>query len=74
MVDLKPSSVSIFTIHNKNKDKIGMLPDNINYVADQNIPDFWICYPQDAYNITEHTKLANDQWCGIKKDFDLNVF
>lgn len=53
---------SIFVLHNKDKEKKGLLPadmlDENRYLAAVTVPDVWICYPWEATDIDEHDKLA----------------
>ena len=43
---------SIFVVHNKNKPKIGNLPqdmvDEARYLAAKTVGDVWVCYPWEA--------------------------
>lgn len=56
---------SIFVIHNKDKPKKADLPkelmDSGRYYAATTVDDAWLCYPWDAFDIDEHTKLAAAQ-------------
>ncbi|CAR23037.1 xanthine phosphoribosyltransferase [Lachancea thermotolerans CBS 6340] len=56
---------SIFVLHNKDKTKKADLPDdmmkNDRYLAAETVPDVWLCYPWEAIDIEEHTKLAIQQ-------------
>lgn len=53
---------SIFVLHNKDKPKKGVLPqdmlDDGRYLAAVTCPDVWINYPWEATDIDEHDKLA----------------
>ncbi|SCV99341.1 LAFE_0A01046g1_1 [Lachancea fermentati] len=53
---------SIFVLHNKLKQKKAELPtymmENDRYLAAENVPDVWLCYPWEAVDIEEHTSLA----------------
>ena len=57
-----PSAVGVLVVHNKLKPKKGKLPDDVTYIAGENVPDAWNCYPWDAkaYNrdIFAHEALA----------------
>lgn len=51
----------IFVVHNKLKQKKGNLTgllDPKRYYAGQEVPDVWICYPWEAKDIEEHTRLS----------------
>lgn len=56
---------SIFVLHNKDKTKKADLPvdmmKNDRYLAAETVPDVWLCYPWEAIDIEEHTKLAIQQ-------------
>jgi len=53
---------SIFVLHNKDKQKKGVLPadmmDKGLYHAARTVGDEWICYPWEATDIEEHDRLA----------------
>ncbi|KAK3903969.1 phosphoribosyltransferase-like protein [Staphylotrichum tortipilum] len=58
--DLK-TEFAIFVLHNKDKTKKGVLPDDIvngRYLAARTVGDEWICYPWEAIDIEEHDSLA----------------
>lgn len=56
---------SIFVLHNKNKEKKGLLPNDMlnenRYLAARTVGDVWICYPWEATDIDEHDALAAKQ-------------
>ncbi|KAF2444709.1 xanthine phosphoribosyltransferase 1 [Karstenula rhodostoma CBS 690.94] len=55
---------SIFVLHNKDKTKKGVLPEDIvqgRYLAAQTVGDEWICYPWEARDIDEHDALSKAQ-------------
>lgn len=60
-----PTVLSIFVLHNKQKQKKGCLPQGMlndnRYMAARNVEDIWICYPWEATDIDEHDRLANQQ-------------
>lgn len=54
--DLK-TEFAIFVLHNKDKQKKGILPESImngRYLAARTVGDEWICYPWEAMDIDEH--------------------
>ncbi|KAF2687301.1 xanthine phosphoribosyltransferas-like protein [Lentithecium fluviatile CBS 122367] len=58
------TTFSIFVLHNKDKRKKGMLPEEIihgRYDAARTVGDVWICYPWEATDIDEHDRLAAEQ-------------
>lgn len=51
------TTFSIFVLHNKDKQKKGILPESImngRYLAARTVGDEWICYPWEAMDIDEH--------------------
>jgi hypoxanthine phosphoribosyltransferase len=58
------TTFSIFVLHNKDKGKKGVLPQEIlggRYLAAQTVGDVWINYPWEATDIDEHDRLAKAQ-------------
>ncbi|EAQ84797.1 conserved hypothetical protein [Chaetomium globosum CBS 148.51] len=56
--DLK-TEFAIFVLHNKDKQKKGVLPESITngrYLAARTVGDEWICYPWEAMDIDEHDR------------------
>ncbi|EGS19994.1 xanthine phosphoribosyltransferase-like protein [Thermochaetoides thermophila DSM 1495] len=57
----KKTEFAIFVLHNKDKQKKGILPEDIlknHYHAARTVGDEWICYPWEATDIDEHDRLA----------------
>ncbi|KAJ5778542.1 hypothetical protein N7520_001788 [Penicillium odoratum] len=58
------TNFSIFVLHNKNKEKKGVLPADMmeggRYHAAVTTGDLWICYPWEAKDIDEHDALAKE--------------
>ncbi|GMH46586.1 hypothetical protein TrRE_jg2207 [Triparma retinervis] len=58
----EPEAVCVAVVHNKRKEKKGVLPSNVTYLAGADVEDMWNCYPWDAAaygnSIIEHEKLA----------------
>ncbi|KAJ4377816.1 hypoxanthine-guanine phosphoribosyltransferase [Neocucurbitaria cava] len=55
---------SIFVLHNKDKPKKGVLPQEIlqgRYSAARTVGDVWINYPWEATDIDEHDRLSKEQ-------------
>lgn len=55
---------SIFVLHNKDKPKKGVLPQEIlngRYSAARTVGDVWINYPWEASDIDEHDRLSKEQ-------------
>lgn len=73
--EMRPKKLGVFVVHNKLKEKRagkewcqGLQKYNSTedalldfYYSGEDIEDKWICYPWDAYNITEHTVKANEK-------------
>jgi uncharacterized protein len=54
-----PAEIAVAVLHNKNKEKRGSFPKEINqYYAGVELEDRWICYPWDADDIEEQDGLA----------------
>jgi uncharacterized protein len=52
-----PEEIAVTVVHNKEKEKRGTIPSQINkYFAGETMDDQWICYPWDADEIYEHDK------------------
>ncbi|AEO64420.1 81b6c023-9297-4225-83d5-ccc6df493212 [Thermothielavioides terrestris] len=57
----RKTEFAIFVLHNKDKQKKGVLPESITngrYLAARTVGDEWICYPWEATDIDEHDRLA----------------
>ena len=50
--------MGVAVLHEKIKEKKGILPPDIAYFSGLVTPDWWINYPWDADDITEHNALA----------------
>jgi hypothetical protein len=52
----------VAVVHNKLKPKLAELPADITYMAAEDVPNLWNCYPWDAaayqHTIKEHEELA----------------
>ncbi|KAF1842396.1 hypoxanthine guanine phosphoribosyltransferase [Cucurbitaria berberidis CBS 394.84] len=58
------TNFSIFVLHNKDKAKKGILPQEIlkgRYSAARTVGDVWINYPWEATDIDEHDRLSKEQ-------------
>jgi hypoxanthine phosphoribosyltransferase len=57
-----PAAVGVLVVHNKLKPKKGVLPDDVTYIAGEDVANAWNCYPWDARaygrDIWEHEELA----------------
>ena len=57
-----PAAIGVLVVHNKLKEKKGVLPDDITYIAGEHVPNAWNCYPWDAKaygrDIHAHEELA----------------
>ena len=56
----KPSQVGCLVVHNKLKAKRASLPTDATYIACEEVPDEWNCYPWDAaaYGLTARRTRA----------------
>jgi hypoxanthine phosphoribosyltransferase len=58
----EPAKVGVCVVHNKNKPKKGILPEDVAYFAAEEVEDHWLCYPWDAAeygrSIKQHEALA----------------
>ena len=43
-----PAEMCVCVVHNKRREKVGVLPPRVRYVAAEEVPDEWIVYPWDA--------------------------
>ena len=51
----EPSEIAVAVLHNKDKEKRGVIPDEIKqYFVGKELEDKWICYPWDAQDINSH--------------------
>ena len=70
----EPSAIGVFVVHNKRKEKKGMLPANVEYFVGEEVDDAWVAYPWDAAkykgSIREHERKAD--FCA-NRDNDTNV-
>ncbi|KAJ1920221.1 hypoxanthine-guanine phosphoribosyltransferase [Mycoemilia scoparia] len=57
------TQIGIFVIHNKNKEKLGVLPEDVmaHYYPAANMDDVWLVYPWDAIDIDTHTEKAENK-------------
>ena len=57
-----PAAVGCLVVHNKLKPKKGSLPPGVTYIAGDDVPNAWNCYPWDAQaygrDIYAHEELA----------------
>lgn len=65
-----PAAVGVFVVHNKVRTKEGTLPPSVTYIAGEDVPNVWNCYPWDARaygrGIEEHEALA--RFCAGSSD------
>lgn len=52
------SQLGVAVLHEKIKAKKGILPDNLPYFSGITVEDWWINYPWDALDITQHNHEA----------------
>jgi hypoxanthine phosphoribosyltransferase len=65
LLEYEPSEIAVGVLHNKIKEKKGVLDKRIKYFYSKQIADKWIIYPWEATDIIEHNKL-----CESSKFFD----
>jgi len=56
--DALRTKFAIFVVHNKIKEKKGILPADVPYFAGGEISDIWCYYPWESKDIYEHDRLA----------------
>lgn len=54
------NQIGVAVIHNKIKEKIGVIPEHIAYFCGLEIEDLWINYPWDAGDIDAHNHRINN--------------
>jgi hypoxanthine phosphoribosyltransferase len=59
--DVAIENIGVLVIHNKKKQKRGVLSPKVHYFAAQDIEDAWVVYPWDAIDIEEHESIALKQ-------------
>lgn len=59
-----PAAIGVFVVHNKLKPKKGELSADVTYIAGEDVPNAWNCYPWDAAaygrDIYAHEELARE--------------
>ncbi|EFJ47960.1 hypothetical protein VOLCADRAFT_61062 [Volvox carteri f. nagariensis] len=62
--DWRAPRLGVFVVHNKLKQKSGILPEEVmeaSYFKCQDVPDNWIVYPWDALDIAAHQRAADER-------------
>ncbi|MFO7729599.1 MAG: phosphoribosyltransferase [Spirochaetia bacterium] len=55
----KPREIAVAVLHNKRKNKRGIIPAEIDYYfAGKELDDLWICYPWDADDIDYQDNMS----------------
>uniref|UniRef100_A0A7S4MKK6 Phosphoribosyltransferase domain-containing protein n=1 Tax=Vannella robusta TaxID=1487602 RepID=A0A7S4MKK6_9EUKA len=54
-----PSAIGVAVLHNKQKEKVSKIPEDVFYVAGTDLEDIWCVYPWDATDIDEHEAKAS---------------
>ena len=68
--DVPKTQFSIFVLHNKDKPKVGTLPDDMianRYFSARTVGEEWINYPWEADDIEEHDRLALEHGSDIAR-------
>lgn len=59
MEEYTPAKVGILVVHNKLKDKHGVIPEGVEYFCGQDIPgEVWLVYPWESRDIKLHYALC----------------
>jgi len=60
-----PAEVGCLVVHNKLKKKRASLPSDVTYIACEEVPDEWNCYPWDAaaYGLTARAHARRADVC-----------
>merc|ERR550534_1611813 len=57
-----PAAIAVAVVHNKVKNKVGKLPEDVQYFSCEDISDVWVVYPWEATkpdcDIKRHEQLA----------------
>ena len=57
----EPEEIAVAVLHKKDKDKAGVIPEEITrYFTGEIIPDSWCCYPWDAEDIDGHDSHSRE--------------
>ena len=57
----EPEEIAVAVLHKKDKDKAGVIPEEITrYFTGEIIPDSWCCYPWDAEDIDRHDSHSRE--------------
>eukprot|EP00005_Dracoamoeba_jomungandri_P001238 CAMPEP_0174250778 /NCGR_PEP_ID=MMETSP0439-20130205/839_1 /TAXON_ID=0 /ORGANISM="Stereomyxa ramosa, Strain Chinc5" /LENGTH=172 /DNA_ID=CAMNT_0015330933 /DNA_START=60 /DNA_END=578 /DNA_ORIENTATION=+ len=54
------AEIGVMVVHNKLKEKRGVLPEDIPYFSCEDIDDSWVVYPWEAIDIAEHDSNCID--------------
>lgn len=58
----EPEEIAVAVLHNKRKEKHGVIPDEIDYYfAGLELDDLWVCYPWDADDIEFQDEMAHNK-------------
>lgn len=56
----EPAEIAVAVLHNKRKEKHGIIPEEIDYYfAGLELDDMWVCYPWDAHDIEFQDEMAS---------------
>ncbi|GAA6059347.1 hypothetical protein JCM10212_003245 [Sporobolomyces blumeae] len=55
------TELAIFVVHNKLKEKLAEIPEDVKYFPGENIEDRWVDYPWETENIELHERLCREQ-------------
>ncbi|KAI5481418.1 xanthine phosphoribosyltransferase [Pseudohyphozyma bogoriensis] len=55
------TELAVFVVHNKLKEKAGVIPEGVAYFSGADIQDLWVDYPWEQQDILLHDSLAAKQ-------------
>ena len=58
LLELQPNKIIVGVLHNKYKEKTGILDESVTYVSAKTVKDKWIVYPWEVTDINEHNTLS----------------
>ena len=58
LLELQPNKIIVGVLHNKDKEKSGILDERVTYISSKKVKDKWIVYPWEVKDIDKHNKLS----------------
>ncbi|GAA6002767.1 hypothetical protein JCM10207_007666 [Rhodosporidiobolus poonsookiae] len=59
--DFPKTELAVFVVHNKLKEKLAAIPDDVKYFSGEDVEDRWINYPWEQEDILLHDEVAFKQ-------------